>query len=67
MGKSYNSLRVSFLMFDSSYPFTNLGSQRVLGEPYSWVHRFTFRDKRNQRYIVLLEEYERIFLGLNFI
>ncbi len=66
MGKSDICLCLSFLMFDRSYPFINLGSQKTEGEPYYRVHRFTFRDKRDQRYIVLLEEYEKEFFGIKF-
>ncbi len=41
-------------------------SQKVEGEPYHKVHRFTFRCKKNQRYVILLEEYERDFFGVKF-
>lgn len=41
-------------------------SQKVEGEPYFKVHRFTFRCKKNHRYVILLEEYERDFFGIKF-
>lgn len=53
-------------MFNTSYPFTFLMSQPVEGEPYRKLHRFAFRCKRNQRYTVLLEEYDHDFFGVKF-
>lgn len=41
-------------------------SEKVEGEPYHKLHRFTFRCKQNHRYVVLLEEYERDFFGIKF-
>ncbi len=53
-------------MFNTSYPFKFLMSQKVEGEPYHRIHRFTFRCKKGQRYVVLLEEYEHDFFGVKF-
>jgi hypothetical protein len=53
-------------MFNTSYPFIFRMSEKVEGEPYRRLHRFAFRCKRNERYAVLLEEYEGDFFGIKF-
>jgi len=53
-------------MFDTSYSFKFVMTQKVESEPYFSVHRFTFRCKKGRRYTVLLEEYPYNFFSIKF-
>jgi predicted RNA-binding protein with EMAP domain len=49
-------------MLDSAYEFRFLHAQKVAGEVYKTVFRYSFRGLNNQRYLVILEEFDHDFL-----
>ena len=53
-------------MFDSYYPFRKTRCEYPEGEHFEKLHMFTFRGYKNERYIVLVEQYPLDIFALKF-
>lgn len=53
-------------MFDSSYDFKYLMSEKKQGELYVKLHTFTFKCKKKHSYIFLAEEYDNHLYAVKF-
>lgn len=66
MEKSYQSLRLSHVMFDQHYSFRYIMTEHPKGEPYHQLHIYTFYGPHQQHYTVHVEEYPMDIYALKF-
>lgn len=66
MEKSYQSLRLSHVMFDQHYHFRYIMTEHPVGEPFQQLHIYTFHGPHHQHYTVHVEEYPMHVFALKF-
>ncbi len=66
MEKSYQSLRLSHVMFDQHYHFRYIMTEHPVGEPFQQLHIYTFHGPNHQHYTVHVEEYPMDVFAIKF-
>ena len=66
MEKSYQGLRLSYVMFDQHYPFQYIMTEHPEGEPFQQLHIYTFHGPNHQHYTVHVEEYPMNVYAIKF-